>query len=317
MDDTSNTPYDDVFRTLLNDCPDLIIPVINHTFGTDFVIGRDTVQTGSNEFFFTDKQGDQSEVISDSHITIGGKHFHIECQSTPDGDIIVRMFEYDVQIAMQHAKKQPDRYIVEFPQSAILYLRSTGNTPDHMLIQLHVPGDSCSYQVPCLKAKEYSAGEIFKKQLYFLIPFHIFAYESRFREYEENESKRQELARIYSAVRRQLDFLCETGKISEYYKQTIIDMSNKVVRSIARNYSKTRERISDVMGGKILEYEAKTILNEGRREGRREGHLEGALEKAIQVYFNLIDRNYPPGEAQAVAGLTDEQIEKAVRERNH
>ncbi len=28
-----NTPYDDVFRMLLNDCPDLIIPVINNTFG--------------------------------------------------------------------------------------------------------------------------------------------------------------------------------------------------------------------------------------------------------------------------------------------
>lgn len=29
----SNTPYDDVFRTLLNDCSSLIIPVINEIFG--------------------------------------------------------------------------------------------------------------------------------------------------------------------------------------------------------------------------------------------------------------------------------------------
>ncbi len=27
-----NTPYDDVFRTLLNDCPKLIIPVLNGIF---------------------------------------------------------------------------------------------------------------------------------------------------------------------------------------------------------------------------------------------------------------------------------------------
>ena len=27
------TPYDDAFRTLLNDCADLIIPVINEIFG--------------------------------------------------------------------------------------------------------------------------------------------------------------------------------------------------------------------------------------------------------------------------------------------
>lgn len=29
----SSTPYDDVFRTLLNDCTSLIIPIINEVFG--------------------------------------------------------------------------------------------------------------------------------------------------------------------------------------------------------------------------------------------------------------------------------------------
>ena len=33
---SSNTPYDDVFRTLLNDCSSLIIPVINEVFGEDY-----------------------------------------------------------------------------------------------------------------------------------------------------------------------------------------------------------------------------------------------------------------------------------------
>lgn len=31
-----NTPYDDVFRTLLNDCSSLIIPVINEIFGRHY-----------------------------------------------------------------------------------------------------------------------------------------------------------------------------------------------------------------------------------------------------------------------------------------
>lgn len=32
----TNTPYDDVFRTLLNDCTPLIIPVINAIFGKQY-----------------------------------------------------------------------------------------------------------------------------------------------------------------------------------------------------------------------------------------------------------------------------------------
>ena len=31
-----STPYDDVFRTLLNDCSSLIIPVINEIFSEHF-----------------------------------------------------------------------------------------------------------------------------------------------------------------------------------------------------------------------------------------------------------------------------------------
>ncbi len=90
---------------------------------------------------------------------------------------------------------------------------------------------------------------------------------------KKNESRLKKLENIYASVRRQLDFLSETGKISEYY-------------------------------------EAKTILNQGREEGVQ----EGAFAKAIQVYFNMLERGYPPAEAQAVSGLTDEEIEKAVRE---
>ena len=34
----SNTPYDDVFRTLLNDCSSLIIPVINEIFWENYSV---------------------------------------------------------------------------------------------------------------------------------------------------------------------------------------------------------------------------------------------------------------------------------------
>lgn len=184
-----NTPYDDVFRTLLNDCPDLIIPVLNEAFGTSFIIGRDMVRKGDNKFFFTKQDGVQKEIVSDSHIMVGGKMFHIECQSSADGSMAVRMFEYDVQIAMQHAE-------------------------------------------------------------------------------------------------------LDEGKI--------LDMSGKVIKSIARKNRKTAERIGDIMGGKILEYEAKTIMNEGRAEGQ------------IRVFMNMIRRGYSVKDAMSLAELSQEQADEAL-----
>ena len=47
---TTNTPYDDVFRTLLNDCSPLIIPVINEIFGEHFS-GQEKIVFSPNEHF--------------------------------------------------------------------------------------------------------------------------------------------------------------------------------------------------------------------------------------------------------------------------
>ena len=42
------------------------------------------------------------------------------------------------------------------------------------------------------------------------------------------------------------------------------------------------------MGGKVLEYEAKTILNQGRAEGRVEGEQKKAKEMALGMHKNGI-----------------------------
>lgn len=79
--------------------------------------------------------------------------------------------------------------------------------------------------------------------------------------------------------------ICErSGKrincISKYVKCTILEMSKKVIENIVSRYANVRKGVTSVMGGKILEYEAKTILQKGKLEGRLEGKLE--------VYIDLI-----------------------------
>ena len=89
------------------------------------------------------------------------------------------------------------------------------------------------------------------------------------------------------------------GEISEYMKCTISDMSNKVLEHIAVKYDSVKKGVQSVMGGKILEYEAKTIRNEGMEEGMEKGinalvstlkdmnvPIQTILEK-VQEKFNL------------------------------
>lgn len=92
-----NTSYDDVFRTLLNDCTSLIIPVINEVFKEKYS-GEEKTIFYPNEHFVNVQGGEEKERITDTYFMICGKEkkkYHLECQSTADNSMIVRMFEYD------------------------------------------------------------------------------------------------------------------------------------------------------------------------------------------------------------------------------
>ena len=64
-----NTPYDDVFRTLLTDCTELMIPVVNEIFHTKYT-GEETVCLLQNEHFIKMPDGSEQERITDSSFEI-------------------------------------------------------------------------------------------------------------------------------------------------------------------------------------------------------------------------------------------------------
>lgn len=79
----------------------------------------------------------------------------------------------------------------------------------------------------------------------------------------------------------------EQGIINEYTRCTIIDMSNKVLDHIAQKYDSVRKGVKAVMGGRVLEYEAKTIKNEGIKEGMEKG-IEKGMEKGIMGTVSIL-----------------------------
>ena len=89
------------------------------------------------------------------------------------------------------------------------------------------------------------------------------------------------LKREYQSISERLEQLLKQGEIDEYTKCTILDMSQKVLEHIAAKFDNVKKGVKSVMGGQILEYEAKTILNEGRILGIDEGRILGIDEGRI------------------------------------
>ena len=264
----------------MNDCIMLLIPVINEVFDKHYT-GSEKIIQHPNEHFINQQDGESQKRITDSSFTIIDKdgheeHFIIEVQSTPDNSMIIRIFEYATQIALDAAVIENNKMTVSIPNASIIFLRSNSATPDNMIIEIKTSGGNVSFTVPVLKVKSYSLSDILDKRLYFLLPFYIFNREKNFPIYNNNESELEKLKQEYNKFMSGLDKAVDNGEISVYYRRVIIDMSKKVLENIARKYYNLQRGVNAVMGGRVLEHEGKIILNQGIAIGRQEANLATA-----------------------------------------
>ena len=266
----SGTPYDDVFRTMMNDCLRLVIPVINEIFGKGYS-GSETIIPYPNEHFMSRQDGPGDKRITDSAFVIMGEtadHYLLECQSKPDNSMTPRMFEYGTQIGLDHAIMQPGQLDITLPGAAILFLRGGRKLQTELPILIRADQKEMDYPVHVLCVQHLNSDYIISKNMIFLVPFFIFAYERKFSSFPGDTESMGQMLHEFATIKRWLDRCVEENKLDYLERRTIQDMTMTVVNGIAKNYQLVRKEIDKIMGGQVLEYEAKTIYREGRQEGR-------------------------------------------------
>lgn len=278
--------YDVAFRTILNDCQRLILPMINEIFGESYT-GDEEIRFSPNEHFIAQQDGANKERITDTNFTVFGriqKKYHIECESSlPDGKIMIRLFEYDAQIALDEGTVAEETLTVTFPNTAVLYLRSYKKTPDKMRYILNTPGGTVEYDVPIMKIDAYPLDALFEKGLPMLIPFYIFSHESEFPVYDKDERKLLGLMAEYQEILDRLDLAERQGTLRAFDKRTIIELSQDVIREIARKYENVQKGIGDIMRGAVIETEARRILDQGISQGMSQGIEETRKKTALRM----------------------------------
>ncbi len=298
--------YDGAFRTILNDCWKLIIPVINEIFGETYT-GEEEIQFFPNEHFIDQQDEADKERITDTNFTVSGKipkKYHIECESSlPDGRITIRLFEYDAQIALDEGEVTEETLTVTFPNTAVLYLRTYKKTPDKMKYVIITPGGTVQYDVPIMKVQKYSLDDIFEKRLLMLIPFYIFSHENSFPEYNSNEQKLAELKAEYQEILERLDELEQQGVIGAFDKRTIIELSGDVIKEIAQKYENVQKGVGDIMGGALIETSARRLKNEAENETKKQTALK-LLKRGKQTVEEIAeDTGLSVTEVEQLAGL--------------
>lgn len=294
---TNNTIFDDVFRTMVEKMTYLVVPLINEVFHTSYPEDVKIVHLRNEH------QMEDGELITDARLLIGDKVYHIECQSVDDTTMSIRMFEYDLAIALENRRKVGRRFFVEFPRSCVIYLRTTRNTPDVEEVELLFPdGQVCVYRVPTVKLERYTKDSIFEKNLLLLLPFYVMRYEYAAHTIGEDSEKLQGLLKEYEDIRINLEKELSTAGRSELYtdlNKLIIRISNYIFRE----EEKVRKGVDEVMGGKVLQLESERLREEGMAIGKAEGKAEG--EARLSALINRL----------ILEGRSDE-IQKVVTDVN-
>ncbi len=285
-DPKHNTIFDDVFRTMVQKMPQLLIPVINEVFKTNY----------TEKDYFSQLRNEHEEqfgkVITDSILRIGNKLYHIECQSTEDSTIVIRMIEYDFAIALEQALQDGKPYEMNFPQSCVLYLRHNLSTPDVLELKVNLPdGTSFIYHTSVVKVQQYTKNAIFQKNLLFFLPYYIMRYEKQLPDIYRTPQLLDSLLAEYEDIRIKLESeLYDDGKSALYTDliKLIITISDYMIKS-----EEVRERIGEVMGGTVLELESERLYKEG----------------SLQQLYDLVNKGLLAADiAAGQANMTEEEF---------
>ncbi len=305
------TIFDDVFRTIAQKMPYLLIPLINEVFQTNY----------SEDIHFQQLRNEHYEklgkIITDSILQIEDHTYHLECQSSLDGQMVIRMIEYDFSIALELAQKNNETFEIEFPQSCVLYIRNhrKRSLPDyHEAIVKFADGQQIVYRVPILRAQNYTVDSIFEKRLLILLPYHILRYESFLKNSGTNSKKLEQLLTDYQKISDALE-QCTDDKKSTLYIDMIALIEEIADYIIPKDNEKVRERLGDIMGGKILKLESERLRElgeaKGRAEGRIQGQAEGRKTERIEAIQNMI--KYDVSKEKILQDYSEEEYNEAIK----
>ena len=101
---------------------------------------------------------------------------------------------------------------------------------------------------------------------------------------------------------------CQSGHMKPFTCGALCELSNNVVEKLASKYSNVEKEVTEVMGGKVLNYRSKEIYLEGCAFGRKEGQKESIVQ--------LVTRKYQLGDSpEKIAKdllMSEEEVEEIL-----
>jgi len=295
--------WDEIMKKETFLMPEQLLPLIKEVHGKEYPAGTDIKPLATE---YSVERMDTREIASiraDITVLVNGTDiYHFECEMKKDGTMIMRMFEYDIHIAISYASEdESGSYRIRFPKSAVLYLQNLHAVPDVLeCTVVFQDGTTHAYRVPALKVQSYTLEEIKEKHLCVLIPFLPLRFRERLNSSGKKSSQEEpleekipkgELTDFYQQIILILEEEVAGGYLTESNRKAILSLLNKsMIRVFYKNDALLKEVIT--MTEPILELEFEKVERLEKEVAAQKKELDSKqkeierLEKELAKYLN-------------------------------
>lgn len=317
---------DQIFRVLFKLSKKVTVQLINGLFNESFISREVTIHYSNGEFI----NDDYGRIVGDMFITVETKQgkftYHIEFQTLNDESMVIRMFRYGFEKAVEEVQASGtlaghllEKTVVTFPQQLVIFLEENEAISDSLSFTLRLPdGHEVDYTVSVMKYWTYTAETLKSKHLYSLLPLLVFGsrkrmkmiYESNRSETEKSRLITEQFEQVKENIQRTVDVLGELHDKNEIYTgdlERILRVMHNITEYLYSRYGEYRLIDKEVLHMVKTLFDPR-IKEEGKREGKEVGKKEGKEEGKKEVAQNLLSMGVDIKMIVKATGLTMEEI---------
>jgi len=314
-----NVRMDEIMKLLFSVSKPLLIRAINYFFNENYDENDDV------PIKFNDKESVSDDLrlsIADLVLQVAKPPvYHFEFQlskTTSDNKMVIRMFKYGVQQALNTKKELDTETTLYFPKQAVLYLEEGESPKDDLKLKLIFPitengAQTVIYKVIVKRIWEIGKEEKMEKGLYFLLPLDLFRIRRKVEKTKtaddmEYKQLSNEIKTATIEIARAATELRDMGKIADEDHDKILTVTGYLFNYFAYRYAnlKLQREVP-----KVLKSLYSIAKQEGIELGERKGIQKGIQESAKKLLENGMDVDF----ICRTLELPREMVEELQRER--
>lgn len=308
---------DQMMRVLFRLSKRLTVQLISGLFGEQFTTEDvKSIHYGNAEFILDEYERIVGDLFLKLDTRRGLFQYHVEFQMLNDQSMVIRMFRYGFEKALELATGSEDNGLplLAFPRQIVIFLEENEAIGEELAFRMRLPdGTETVYTVPVLRYWTLSPRDLQERRLFALLPLQVFGSRKNMRliaaSTRTDDEKRQlftrEFARLKETIGETLDVirdlhqqrLLPTGDMDR-----ILQVLGNILNYLYRHYGEYKQTEEEVR--RMF----KTYIPEAMKKGEKKAK--------IKVARNLLKMGLDVGMIAKATELTPEEVTSLQKKKS-